>query len=684
MDLARAFDALGLAPGASEQDIESAYRRLCADFDARIGRVTSLALRDRYADARAELEGARAIALQAVRLRQPPLADGPARAWAVLGLAVGASPLEVASAYVSLCEELDRELAAAPTEALRHRCLEARAEIDSAYQHCAAAPLGAETAGASNAAAGYETQVARATFEAPAAELAPAEPVYVRILSEPEPPRPARARRGRRRPLRRLAVLTLLASAAWIGYVWWTDPERLHVLTRFLPLGPDSQLVEAQTSAEYLRRRVAEERRDIQRRAEETAEPRSALAKHLSELTERHIFSSSALAEAFGRMEQATELGSSGETERAVTAYAEARAILEAALASLDEAEAALGARYEAVDARDAWVALAASAGLAPRDAVLEGGQRLVEADTLLEAGNFTAAIPELRQASQNFRTAIDDGRHELAATRAALEAERKTGPSERVARAAPESADSDPLPPVSAGDRGDVKLVAVPAGSFLYGCNGESGRECPSSEVAGARTELGAFRIDRTEVRVSEYRRCVEAAVCAPPAVASGCNWGARGRGDHPVNCIDWEQAATYCGWIGKRLPTEQEWEKAARGTDGRTYPWGDEGPSCEVAVMRASAGAGCGGASTAPVGSRDRGRSPYGLFDMAGNVYEWTGSLYEAGSSARVLRGGSWKNDATGIRSSHRQGALPNVRDAGVGFRCAEGAIVAETRAR
>src|SRR5262245_49477215 len=143
MDLEWAFDTLGLAPGASENDIESAYRRLCADFDLRIGRVASLALRDRYAEARAELEGARAIALQAAKLQQPPPVEeaGSARAWAVLGLSADASPLEVASAYVSLCEELDRELAAAPTEALRHRCLEARAEIDSAYQHCAAAPL---------------------------------------------------------------------------------------------------------------------------------------------------------------------------------------------------------------------------------------------------------------------------------------------------------------------------------------------------------------------------------------------------------------------------------------------------------------------------------------------------------------------------------------------------------------
>ena len=130
-----------------------------------------------------------------------------------------------------------------------------------------------------------------------------------------------------------------------------------------------------------------------------------------------------------------------GETDRAIAAYSEARANLETTLASLDEAESALGARYEAVDARDAWVALAVSAGLEPGDAVIQGGQRLVAADAQLEAGNFAAAIPELRQASQYFRTAFDDGRRELAARREAFEAERQNGHAraeqERIARAA-------------------------------------------------------------------------------------------------------------------------------------------------------------------------------------------------------------------------------------------------------
>src|SRR5262249_47401449 len=139
-----------------------------------------------------------------------------------------------------------------------------------------AAPLAADTPQASNEAAGYETQVASATFEAPAVVSAAPDPMLVRILAEPDPPRRARAGRARRRPvLRRFAsaaALLLFAAAGVLGYVGWTNPERLPVLTRYLPLPPDPQLVEAQTGAEYLRRRVAEERRDIQRRSEEAAE----------------------------------------------------------------------------------------------------------------------------------------------------------------------------------------------------------------------------------------------------------------------------------------------------------------------------------------------------------------------------------------------------------------------------
>jgi len=733
MELQRAFDTLGLEAGASAQDVEAAYRRLCDDYDARIGRVTSLALRDRYAAARADLEAARTTALQAAEevVVAPPVDDPSARAWAVLGIAVGAPPLEVASAYVSLCEELDRELSSAPTEALRRRCLEARAEIDGAYQVCAAAPLAAEATAAAPPSARYETQVAEQAFEAP--EPPPPPPPPPRALRIPDDPAPlpdrSRSRRPRRRPVRRLFAGTatlLFLAAGGVGYAWWSDPEWVMSFKRFLPLPPPRELVEAQTGAEYLRRRVAEERRDVQLRADQAAERltalqaeaaaaataaasgqpvapgprtapsgieveqaqvRSALAKHLHELTERHVFSSSAMAEAYGHMELATEKIDAGETERAVAAYAEARLHLEATLAALDQAEAALGARFEALDARDAWLALAASAGLEPGDAVIEGGQKLVEADDLLEDGNFAAALPELRRASQSFRTAINEGQRVLASRREAFEAQRgegdvelSNGSADRIAQDATPAVREASLPAVSASDRAEVKLVTIPAGAFLYGCNGIIDLQCPDSEPPGRRAEVSAFGIDRTEVRVSEYRSCVQSGACPPPGRGGSCNWDAPGRDEHPVNCVDWDQAAAYCSWVGKRLPSEEEWEKAARGTDGRTYPWGNESASCDVAVMAVGGATGCGTASTAPVGSREGGRSPYGLFDMAGNVLEWTVSLHESGGGTRVLRGGSWLNGPRSMRSSHREGASPTLRHEAIGFRCVQGAVVAD----
>jgi len=758
MPLERAFDTLGLGSGASAQEIESAYRSLCADFDARIARVTSPALRDRYAAARAELDAARAAALQSLGDDDVAGRDDPrARAWAVLGLPVGASPLEVASAYVTLCDELDRELASAPTEGLRRRCLEARAEIDAAYQLCAAAPLRADPgAGASG---GYRTQVAAETFEAPEPEPDLDPPQALEIVPDPDPEPERARRRPRRGALRRMgaaAAVVLLAAGGAVAYGWSTDSDWRHSLRRLLPLPPDPALVEAQSAAEYLRRRVAEERRDLRLRADlaeeriarleaslaeaatseergrlavayEQAQARGTLAAHLVELAEGHVFSSNELAEAYGRIQLGGELAAAGSTERAVGAFTEAREHLETTLLRLDEAESAVGARSEALAARDAWVALAASAGLDASQAVNDGSDQLAAADALLEQGRFEAAVPELRRASQSYRTALDEGRRIVAARRdALLVAERKARAeaqaraeaearveAERQARAAAEAAaaaeraraeqeraarsaelaerrsarssDVAAAPPeVTPAERAEVKLVTIPGGPFLYGCNGSLDGDCRSAEVAGRRAEVPAFRIDRTEVRVNEYAHCVAAGACGRPDVGGGCNWDRSGRDDHPVNCVDWEQARAYCEWVGKRLPSEREWEKAARGTDGRTYPWGNEAASCSLAVMRESGATGCGESSTAPVASRAGGRSPYGIFDMAGNVLEWTADLHEAGDGTRVVRGGSWQSPAVPMRASHREAMSPGLRHASVGFRCARGAVVADRGGR
>lgn len=164
--------------------------------------------------------------------------------------------------------------------------------------------------------------------------------------------------------------------------------------------------------------------------------------------------------------------------------------------------------------------------------------------------------------------------------------------------------------------------MVPVPEGEF------EMGAAVVSDEQPMRQVYLDDFWIDRTEVTVSDYAECEAIGVCAEPSTGGNCNWMVAGREDHPVNCVTWFDADTYCTWVDggtKRLPTEAEWEKAARWMDARTYPWGDTPePSCSHVVMDdASAGSdGCGMESTMEVGSKPMGTSPYGAHDMAGNV--------------------------------------------------------------
>ena len=136
----------------------------------------------------------------------------------------------------------------------------------------------------------------------------------------------------------------------------------------------------------------------------------------------------------------------------------------------------------------------------------------------------------------------------------------------------------------------------------------------------------------------------------------------------DHPVLQVSWHDAVAYAEWAGKRLPTEEEWEKAARGTDGRKYPWGDEEPTRDLCNFGKNEG------GTTPVGKYSpQGDSPYGCVDMAGNVWEWTGSDFDA--ERKVLRGGSWRFGPGDVRSAHRGWDPPGRWDDDDGFRCARG---------
>jgi formylglycine-generating enzyme required for sulfatase activity len=146
-------------------------------------------------------------------------------------------------------------------------------------------------------------------------------------------------------------------------------------------------------------------------------------------------------------------------------------------------------------------------------------------------------------------------------------------------------------------------KVVLIPAGDFWMGCNPKVDSRCKRHEKPGRIVHLDAYRIDKTEVTLEQFEKCVQAGSCQEPKAARHCNWGKPGREKHPVNCVDWFQAKAYCEWMGKRLPTEAEWEKAARGQDGRMYPWGSESASCEYILTTGRGGWGCGKKSTWPV---------------------------------------------------------------------------------
>ena len=235
-------------------------------------------------------------------------------------------------------------------------------------------------------------------------------------------------------------------------------------------------------------------------------------------------------------------------------------------------------------------------------------------------------------------------------------------------------------LPPTMVGKDG-APMVLVPAGEFIMGSEQGDDDEQPVHRVF-----LDSFYLDTFEVTNGRFAKFVAAIQSEPP-------WGFADHdtpvlhADRPVRWVTWLEATGYCLWAGKRLPTEAEWEKAARGTDGRTYPWGQEPPTPVHAVFGLKEGA----ETVAPIGDREKGTSPYGVHDLAGNLYEWVSDWYDdafytttptinprgpAEGPAKGQRGGSYINSPYRLRASFRTKGDPTEHDPHVGFRCAQDA--------
>jgi len=235
--------------------------------------------------------------------------------------------------------------------------------------------------------------------------------------------------------------------------------------------------------------------------------------------------------------------------------------------------------------------------------------------------------------------------------------------------------------------------MVLIPAGKFLMGSSPKDGRVGFSvgvDELPQHAVDLKAYYIDRYEVTAKKYRKFIEATGRKPPGdprFPEIYPWAREGGvpkefENNPVIYVSWNDAESYCEWAGRRLPTEAEWEKAARGTDGRIWPWGNIFDSQKANVQEYKAG------GTLAVGSFPKGVSPYGVYDMAGNVAEWTADWYQAYPGSKLVRSAFGKNKVVKggaytlpgepyARSASRTMARdPEKRHRSIGFRCAKDA--------
>ncbi len=242
------------------------------------------------------------------------------------------------------------------------------------------------------------------------------------------------------------------------------------------------------------------------------------------------------------------------------------------------------------------------------------------------------------------------------------------------------------PTPGVGAtrtSQKDDMVLMYVPAGEFKMGTTPIEStliNEKPQHVVF-----VDAFWMDKTEITNARYALCVNDGKCAPPTLTQSATrpryYGNLDFNNYPLIGLTWDEAKNYCAWAGQRLPTEAEWEKAARGVTNWTYPWGNTSPDSTVLNFGRMIG------DTSEVNKYPKGSSQYGIWDLAGNVSEWIADWYDekyyeaspaknptgaATGQTRVVRGGAWDFPPQGLRAAQRQGANPLTRAYNVGFRC------------
>lgn len=240
-----------------------------------------------------------------------------------------------------------------------------------------------------------------------------------------------------------------------------------------------------------------------------------------------------------------------------------------------------------------------------------------------------------------------------------------------------PAAVDVPDVPSVVDAGTCPTGMALIPGGTFTMGDSGGLSSGAQPTHVV----TLSTYCMDLTEVTVAAYTACT-ATGCTAPNTGTSCNWGVAGRGNHPINCVDWFQERAYCQSRGGDLPTEAQWEYAARGSDGRAYAWGNDAPVSQLCWSGSGARLG-----TCPVQSFPSGNSPFGLFDMGGNVWEMTLDWYGVYSSSpssnptgptmgmyRSGRGGSWQDTlANNVHAAYRGSSGTSYRVDIVGFRCA-----------